>query len=112
MKLLIKLEELAIYIITTAFALHVNNNLIIYFLCILIPDISMVGYLINNKVGAYVYNFVHHKAFGITILGIGFLTENEILKYAGLILLAHSSIDRVLGFGLKYSDNFKHTYIN
>ena len=27
--------------------------------CILLPDISMIGYAINPKVGAQIYNFIH-----------------------------------------------------
>lgn len=111
MKLLLKLEELSIFILVTILAFKINNSLIIYLICSLLPDISMIGYLVNNKIGAFIYNLVHHKALGIIILGLGLATEMQIYQYAGLILIAHSSIDRVLGLGLKYSDNFKHTHL-
>jgi hypothetical protein len=30
---------------------------------------------------------------------------------AGTILLGHSSLDRVLGYGLKYPDSFQNTHL-
>ena len=31
---------------------------------------------------------------------------------AGTVLLGHSAFDRVLGYGLKYPDAFKHTHFD
>jgi hypothetical protein len=33
------------------------------------------------------------------------------LALAGVIMLGHSSFDRVLGYGLKYGDSFRHTHL-
>jgi len=33
----------------------------------------------------------------------------DILITGGLLLVAHSSFDRMLGYGLKFPDDFKHT---
>ena len=76
---------------------------------ILLPDLGMVGYLINPAVGAVTYNVVHHKGLGFIIGLLGLTTGNQYLMLAGLILFAHSSMDRMLGYGLKYPDSFKHT---
>ncbi|QMW00179.1 DUF4260 domain-containing protein [Spirosoma foliorum] len=76
---------------------------------ILVPDLSMIGYAINPAVGAVFYNIVHHKGLGIVIGLLGLMTGNQELMLAGIILFAHSSMDRMLGYGLKYSDSFKHT---
>jgi hypothetical protein len=43
------------------------------------------------------------------LLGTGFLMHQDVLITAGLLLVAHSSFDRMLGYGLKFSDDFKHT---
>ena len=40
-----------------------------------------------------------------------FLYENEYLILVGLMLLAHSSFDRLLNYGLKYPDSFRHTHL-
>lgn len=76
---------------------------------ILLPDISMIGYLINPAVGAVLYNVFHHKGLGIVIGLLGLMTGNQNLMLAGIILFAHSSMDRMMGYGLKYPDSFKHT---
>jgi len=75
------------------------------------PDLSMLGYLGGTRVGAFVYNFVHHKALSIAIFVIGALLASQPLQLAGLILFGHSSMDRVLGYGLKHEDSFQHTHL-
>ena len=35
----------------------------------------------------------------------------QMLMFAGTILLGHSSLDRVFGYGLKYPDSFKATHL-
>ena len=76
---------------------------------ILAPDVSMIGYLINPAVGAVLYNIAHHKGLGIVIGLLGLLMGSQLLILAGIILFAHSSMDRMMGYGLKYPDGFKHT---
>jgi hypothetical protein len=34
-----------------------------------------------------------------------------VVQLAGLIMIAHISMDRALGFGLKYPDDFGHTHL-
>ncbi|CAN5339167.1 hypothetical protein BH23BAC1_BH23BAC1_07190 [soil metagenome] len=71
----------------------------------------MVGYLINPKVGAWTYNIFHHQALAVAVGLAGlFLTSIE-LQLSGLVLFGHSAMDRVFGYGLKYSDDFKHTHL-
>lgn len=78
---------------------------------ILAPDVSMIGYAAGPRVGAFVYNLVHHKATAVAAYIAGYFAEIPALQLAGVVLLAHSSADRVLGYGLKYSDSFKHTHL-
>jgi hypothetical protein len=71
----------------------------------------MLGYLINNRVGAYVYNLFHHQGFAILIGIAGVLSANLPLQLAGLVLFGHSAMDRAMGYGLKYTNDFKHTHL-
>jgi hypothetical protein len=73
------------------------------------PDISMMGYLLNNHVGAFTYNLFHHRAVALVVAAAGFLMHQELMITIGILLFAHSSFDRMLGFGLKYNDSFNHT---
>ena len=74
-----------------------------------LPDISMVGYLVSPAVGAVMYNSVHHKGVGVIVGVIGMLFSSRVLMLVGLVLFAHACMDRMFGYGLKYSDGFKHT---
>ena len=46
----------------------------------------MLGYLVNNKVGAVTYNIFHHKAIALSALVIGYYIEEVDLILAGTIL--------------------------
>jgi hypothetical protein len=71
----------------------------------------MLGYLINTSVGAISYNLFHHKMIALAVLGIGWLMGMPVVTLSGLLLYGHSSFDRVMGYGLKYFDSFKHTHL-
>lgn len=83
----------------------------IWFLLFFAPDISMLGYLSRNKVGAISYNIFHHKGVALAIAFAGYFMNNEILLAGGTLLFAHSSFDRVMGYGLKHFSGFKHTHL-
>ncbi len=83
----------------------------IWFLLFFSPDISMLGYLINTKVGAISYNLFHHKLVAAIFIIIGYFLHENVLLTIGLLLYAHSSFDRIWGYGLKYADSFNHTHL-
>lgn len=111
MKTLIILEEVAMAL----FSIFIFSTLPCvwwwYPVLILAPDISAVGYLVNNKMGAVLYNLFHHKALGLSCICIGYLLRNDSWILAGAILFGHSSFDRALGYGLKYFKGFKFTHL-
>lgn len=77
----------------------------------LLFDISMLGYLVNNKVGALCYN-IGHSLIGPTILmAIYILTENQASLFVSLLWLFHIFADRSLGYGLKHAEGFEHTHL-
>lgn len=84
--------------------------LVVFPVLILVPDLSMVGYFMNTRLGAITYNFIHHKALGIGLFILGVILTNQLLQLTGLILFGHSSMDRSLGYGLKYLDSFQNTH--
>ena len=71
----------------------------------------MLGYLINSRTGAVVYNVFHHKGIAIIIYVLGIYYENSLLQLIGVILFSHASFDRVFGYGLKYLTSFKDTHL-
>ena len=101
MKTLIKLEELAFLVLSFYLFLALDYAWWWFPLLFFVPDVSMIGYLINSKVGALAYNFIHHKALAILLYLFGSLTRLAVLQLAGLVMFGHSSLDRVLGFELQ-----------
>ena len=111
MKTLLKLEDLAEFIFAIFLFSRLDFSWWWFPAVILLPDLSMIGYLVSTQVGAGVYNFFHQKGLGILIGITGFLLGNQILMLSGVILFAHSAMDRMFGYGLKYGDSFKHTHL-
>lgn len=111
MTTLLKLEELGEFLLSILLFNQLNYAWWIFPACILIPDLSMVGYLINTKTGALLYNLFHHKLLGVAFLIFGFWLNTPLLFLAGVILFGHSAMDRVFGYGLKFNDSFKNTHL-
>ena len=113
MKNLLKLEELFLF----GFALFLFSGLEYgwgaaqYALWFFAPDLSMIGYLANPRLGAWTYNLIHHKGLAAALYVLGALLSTPWLMFTGTILLGHSSFDRVLGYGLKHEDAFQNTHL-
>jgi len=111
MKNLLKLEELFLF----GFALFLFSGLDYgwgwYALFFFAPDLSMIGYAVNPRLGAWTYNLIHHKGVAVTLYVLGYLLAVPWLMFAGTILLGHSSFDRVWGYGLKHEDAFQNTHL-
>ena len=78
---------------------------------ILLPDIGMLGYVLNPKIGAIIYNAFHHKGVAIVFFFIGIYFNLELLQFIGIILFSHAAMDRIFGYGLKYFDAFSNTHL-
>lgn len=58
-----------------------------------------------------VYIAVHNYVPPVLMGAIAIYSKNLLLGEAGLIWIAHISVDRLLGYGLKYPLSFKLTHI-
>lgn len=111
MKSTLKLEEIGTLFFSTYLFNELSFSWWVFLALILIPDIGMLGYIINNKAGAFCYNLTHHKGIAFIITMLGWYFQLETATLIGVILLGHSSMDRILGYGLKYQDSFKNTHL-
>lgn len=109
---LLKIEEVFFFLLSVYLFSLLEMSWWWFPLLLLIPDISMAGYIINSKVGAVIYNIFHHRAISVAIFILGALLNSQITQLIGIILFAHSSLDRIFDFGLKYMDNFNHTHLS
>ena len=78
---------------------------------ILVPDLSMLGYLAGPGAGAICYNTVHATALPWALFLVGYFSNNAMSLGIALIWFAHIGIDRVLGYGLKYTIGFKDAHL-
>ena len=107
----IRIEEAALTAVAIYFLTKYNLGLPVWswILFFFSPDLSIIGYLVSPRTGALTYNLFHHRALPIILIAAGFLMHMDIFIASGLLLVAHSSFDRMLGYGLKFPDDFKHT---
>ncbi len=78
-------------------------------LCFFLPDLSMLCYAINPRVGGRAYNLAHFFLFPIALGAWGVFAESAPATQAALIWGAHVAFDRAIGWGLKYEQSFCHT---
>ncbi|HMP30719.1 MAG TPA: DUF4260 domain-containing protein [Saprospiraceae bacterium] len=111
MKKILNLEEVAVLLLSIFLFSKLSFDWWWFPSLIFLPDIGMIGYLINPKIGAYTYNLLHHRGLAalFAVVGIQQLDENWLL--ASIILFAHISLDRMLGYGLKHTDSFHNTHL-
>lgn len=112
MKILVKLEYLALLLFSLYLYIFVFKfSLWLLVILLLVPDLSMIGYLLGNNVGAISYNIVHNVVLPTVLLLFGLHFKSDLLISLSLILFAHIFMDRTIGYGLKYLDDFKHTHL-
>ena len=78
---------------------------------LLLPDLSMVGYLGGPRLGAIAYNLAHNTAPPALVVALGWWQHESLTLALGLVWLAHIGMDRLMGYGLKYNDHFQHTHL-
>lgn len=112
MKQVIKLESVGLFLLFTGMYFHLYpGSWGFYLVLFFVPDLSFLLYLITKKLGAIAYNILHHQGLCAALLIMGYYIKVDELMKVALIFLAHSTFDRVAGYGLKYFDSFDHTHL-
>lgn len=112
MKYVLKLEALGLLVLFTSIYFHLYPGTWGFYLALFfVPDLSFILFVVSKKMGAIAYNIFHHQGVMSLLFIAGFLLSNDWIMKIGLIFLAHSTFDRVAGYGLKYLDSFDHTHL-
>ena len=90
---------------------EVGAGWILFVALVLVPDLSMLGYLSGARLGAAIYNVVHTLVAPLLLTGFSVAFKQLGLVPYGLIWTAHIGIDRLLGYGLKYPTRFRDTHL-
>ena len=109
--ILLRLEGAAGLIGSIALYSAFGGDLLPFLVLILAPDLSAVGYLVNTRIGALTYSIVHTYVLPGALLALGLLTNMPVLSQIACIWFAHISMDRMVGYGLKYATSFKDTHM-
>ena len=109
--LLLRLEGAALAIAAIILFAHLGCSWWLFAALILVPDLSLAGYLAGARIGAAIYNAAHTTLAPITFGVVAFELERPPMLAIGLIWLAHIGGDRALGFGLKYRTGFGSTHL-
>ncbi len=108
---LLRLEGAAMFGVLTAAYAWSGHSWWLFIALFLLPDLSMLAYLANARVGATAYNSVH-STIGPVLAGAGgLLLGYPLLPWLAVIWAAHIGFDRMLGYGLKYASGFKDTHL-
>lgn len=111
MKTVLKLEEILMFVLGIYLFNQLDYAWWWFLVLILAPDIGMIGYLFNNKIGALTYNLFHHKGLAILVYLAGVYFSIPLCQLIGIILFSHSALDRAMGYGLKFDKGFKFTHL-
>jgi Domain of unknown function (DUF4260) len=109
--ILLRIEGLAVFVAAVVLYVDGDYSVLALVLLFLVPDLSMLGYLIDERAGSMTYNAVHAYVGPVALLAVGVLAEGSIATQLALIWLAHIGGDRALGYGLKYPSAFKDTHL-
>ena len=105
-KNLLKGENLGLFLLSLLLFSQLHFAWWVYPVLILAPDLGRDRrHLCSPRVGSFTYNLTHHKGLASLLYIAGMLYSADGLALAGVIMIGHSSIDRVFGYGLKFSDS-------
>ncbi|MBY0204122.1 MULTISPECIES: DUF4260 domain-containing protein [Paenibacillus] len=110
-RLWIRLEGLLVLAAATTIYFYNDYSWWLFLLLLLVPDVFMIGYVANNKLGALIYNVGHTYIIPMVFLAAGYVLKMEVLTLISFIWIAHIGMDRMFGFGLKYETEFKDTHL-
>jgi uncharacterized protein DUF4260 len=110
-KYLLRAEGLAVLGLVVILFWRCAYSWVLFGVLFFIPDISMVGYFVNPRVGAASYNAAHSYVGPVLLALVGLAADIRTCIAISLIWAAHIGFDRVLGYGLKYPTAFTDTHL-
>ena len=108
---MVRIENGFAFAISFCIYMHLDFPIWLFFVLLLFPDITMIGYAINKKIGAIVYNFGHSFILPLLLALCYLYFSKDYLLIISIICIAQIFMDRLLGFGLKYQESFNKTHI-
>jgi hypothetical protein len=108
---LLRLEGLAAAAFAAALYAQTGASWWLFVALWLVPDLSMLGYLVSPGFGARIYNAIHSYVTPGTLAVCALLLKSPAVMPFALIWVNHIGVDRLLGYGLKYPAGFGWTHL-
>jgi hypothetical protein len=108
----LKCEGLAVLSLSVLLYRYTHTSWWTFGILLLTPDLSMLAYLANPRVGSISYNIVHSYVLPVALAIFAIATDRSAMAPYLLIWTAHVGVDRALGYGLKYPNAFGSTHID
>ncbi len=107
----LKLEGLSVLLLSILIYRNCFSSWWMFFGLLLLPDLSMLAYLVNPRVGSVSYNIVHSYVAPVAMASAVLAFQKSGLLPYICIWTAHIGMDRLLGYGLKYPAAFGSTHL-
>jgi hypothetical protein len=108
---LLRVEEACLLAGAVLLYAHLHLSWLLFAVLFLAPDLFMLGFLANPRVGAALYNLGHWLLLPLGLLAAGYWTGRPVAIAIGIIWFSHIAFDRALGYGMKYPTFFKDTHL-
>ena len=106
-----RLEGLVAFIFCFLAYLVLGYPLLFFVILFFSIDLTMLGYLVDARVGALVYNLGHSYMMPLIGLSLAYWLKSPVVFGFMLIWLSHIGLDRAVGFGLKFPTGFGDTHL-
>ncbi len=108
---ILRAEGLAVMLAVIALYASYDGSVLMFIVLLLVPDLVFLVYLIDKEVGVLAYNVVHNYILPLGVIGLSLTADSTMGLLLGSIWLAHVGMDRMVGYGLKYSAEGKDTHL-
>jgi hypothetical protein len=109
--LLLPIEEFSLLAASVLLYSHLHYSWWLFAALFLAPDLFMLGYLINPRTGAAMYNAGHARFVPLGLFAFAWYGGHPVSAAVAIIWFSHIAFDRLLGYGLKYPAHFKDTHL-
>lgn len=110
-RLLLQVEGAAVLLAVVLVYFRLGLPLWAFLVFLLAPDLSAVGYFFGPRLGSVAYNLAHIIVWPLGLGLAGWALGWAWATPAALIWLAHIGMDRMVGYGLKYPDQFRGSHL-
>jgi hypothetical protein len=110
----LRLEGLAVAALAAVLYWRTGTSWWLFAALWLVPDVSMIGFLANPRIGSWCYNSIHSYLLPIALLCLGLsqlVGYRPMMMGVALIWFNHIGVDRALGYGIKYPTGFGITHL-